>query len=168
MTGSMLGSEGLTGRHVLAILVTFFGIVFAVNAYFVIVALSTHAGVVANEPYRKGLKYNERIADSALQDSLGWNGEIALAPDGRHLVMTLRDAAGLPVRGLALSATLGRPATTREDVALLLGETTPGRYEAALTLSGAGTYVASIEARNLLQADDGVLFRARKRLWLEH
>ncbi len=52
----------LTGRHVLLIFLAFFGSIFAVNGWFLYSALSTHTGVVAVEPYRKGLAYNERIA----------------------------------------------------------------------------------------------------------
>jgi nitrogen fixation protein FixH len=161
-------SEGLTGQHVFLILSGFFTIVFAVNAYFIWAALSTHSGVVANEPYRKGLRYNERIAAAERQANLGWRDEIMLAPDGRRLVIILRDAAGSPVRGLALVATLGRPATTRDDVALALDEASPGRYEAAIGLDGGGAFIASVEAQDPLRAEAGILYRARKRLWLEH
>ena len=48
----------LDGRHVLMMLFAFFGVIFAVNGYFLFSALSTHTGVVAVEPYRKGLAYN--------------------------------------------------------------------------------------------------------------
>lgn len=157
----------LTGRHVALTFAGFFAVVFAVNAYFISVALSTYTGVVANEPYRKGLKYNERIAASEQQASLGWKDEIVLAPDGRHLVVTLRDKGGEPVGGLEVSATIGRAATSREDIALTLRETSLGHYEAPLTLAGEGGYVASIEARSSSGAGGDVIYRARSRLWLK-
>ena len=157
----------LTGRHVFIALVGFFAIVFAVNAYFIRAALSTHTGVVANEPYRKGLKYNERIAASEQQASLGWKDEIVLAPDGRRLVVTFRDKGGEPVGGLEVSATIGRAATSREDIPLSLRETSAGQYEAPLTLAGEGRYVANIEARTASGPDADVIYRARSRLWLK-
>ena len=162
------GSDGLTGRHVLVLLGGFFAIVFAVNAYFIRMALSTHTGVVANEPYRKGLKYNERIAAAKRQESLGWMDDVAFSSDGRRIVISLRDGAGMPVGGLALTATLGRPATARNDVAVTLGETLPGRYEAIVTLAGGGAYIATFEAQDPLSPGAGVLYRGRKRLWLNH
>ena len=55
-------ADNLNGRHVLIGLLLFFGTIFAVNGYFMFVALSTYTGVVADEPYRKGLAYNARIA----------------------------------------------------------------------------------------------------------
>ena len=167
MIGSRLGAEGLTGRHVLALLCGFFAVVFAVNAYFVTIALSTHTGVVANEPYRKGLRYNERIAASERQAGLGWTDEIAMSPDSSHLEVTLHDGSGLPVRGLTLSAVVGRPVTTREDVALELAEIAPGRYEGALALLTGGVFIADIEAIDPLHSGAGIIYRARKRLWLK-
>jgi len=64
--------QGLRGRHVLFAFLGFFGVIFAVNGVFLYAALSTHTGVVANEPYRKGLNYNQRIAAFQAQEQLGW------------------------------------------------------------------------------------------------
>jgi nitrogen fixation protein FixH len=132
------------------------------------VALSTHSGVVANEPYRKGLKYNERIEASDRQAKLGWTEEIAFSPDHKHLVTTIHDRAGEPVRRLTLSAVLGRPATTREDQTLSFTETAPGRYEARVSVADDGAFVASLEAFDPGQQDAGAVFRGRQRLWLKH
>jgi len=54
--------QGLRGRHVLAGFLGFFAIVFVVNGAMMYAAVSTYSGLVANEPYRKGLHYNERLA----------------------------------------------------------------------------------------------------------
>ncbi len=167
MVQSMVRNRVLTGRHVALTFAGFFGVVFAVNIYFVTVALSTHTGVVANEPYRKGLKYNERIAASEQQESLGWKDETVLSPGGRSLIVSLHDNTGQPLRGLDVSATIGRAATAREDTLLHLREVTAGTYEAELTLSGHGGYVASIEARAAGDDAANVLYRSRRRLWLK-
>lgn len=156
-----------TGRHMLIGIVTFFGIVFAVNAYMITVALSTHTGVVANEPYRKGLKYNERIAAGVRQDALEWTDDIAFADGGKTLVFTLADKTKTPVTGLRVEAVLGRPATVREDEKLTLVETGPGHYEAKTALSGEGNFDAFIEITDPAKEADGIIYRARKRLWLK-
>lgn len=163
MNLSAVRGRELTGRHVLVVFVAFFGLVFGVNAYFVRVALSTHTGVVANEPYRKGLTYNERIVADERQSGLGWKSDIALGTEGSPLAITLADATGIPVRGLSVSATVGRPATTGADVTLTLSETAPGTYSADLKGLAVGAYIANFEA------GDGsrILYRARKRLWLK-
>jgi nitrogen fixation protein FixH len=66
-------SRNVNGRDVLAILLSFFGVIFAVNGALIYAAVSTHTGLVANEPYRKGLAYNERILADERQAQLGWS-----------------------------------------------------------------------------------------------
>lgn len=156
-----------TGRHMLFGIIAFFGIVFAVNAYMITVALSTHTGVVANEPYRKGLKYNERIAAGVRQDALEWADDIAFADGGKTLVFTVVDKTKTPVTGLRVAAVLGRPATVREDEKLALAETAPGRYEAKTALTGEGNFDAFVEITDPAKEADGIIYRARKRLWLK-
>ncbi len=156
-----------TGRHMLIALLTFFGIVIAANVVMINIALSTHTGVVANEPYRKGLKYNERIEAAERQDALGWSDDIRLEDGGGRLVVVLADSSKGPVRGLKISALLGRPATIAEDETLALEEKEPGRYEAKTVVTEPGNYIATIEATDPAKASDGVVYRARKRLWLK-
>ncbi|HMN38549.1 MAG TPA: FixH family protein [Hyphomicrobium sp.] len=157
----------LTGRHVLFALLGFFGVVFAVNAYFIDKALSTNTGVVSNEPYRKGLKYNERIEAAERQAQLGWRDDIKLSPAGDRLSVDIRDKDGKAVDGLTIKATVGRPASEREDITVTLAQTPEGTYEAAFPPRAAGTYVASIEAVDPVRADEGILYRAKERIWLK-
>lgn len=155
----------ITGRHVLFGFIGFFSVVFAVNGVFLRSALSTHTGVVANEPYRKGLKYNERIAADEQQHALGWSDDIALSSDGKRILVTFKDAAGAPVQGLQLTGTIGRPATVTRDKPIEGREVAPGQYEADVALAEPGGWIASVEARR--GDGDDVVFRARKRLWLK-
>ena len=53
-------------------------------------ALSTHTGLVANEPYRKGLHYNERIEADERQARLGWSDSIEIGRDGRVTLLVTR------------------------------------------------------------------------------
>jgi len=153
----------LTGRDVLAGLIGFFAIVFGVNAYFIRTALSTHTGVVANEPYRKGLHYNDRIEADARQAELGWTSDVTHDAERKLLTFSLLDASGLPVRGLIVTANVGRPASSNEDVTLNLLEVAPGTYSAGAKSLSQGAYIASLEAGDGLS----ILYRARKRLWLK-
>lgn len=157
----------MDGRHALAIFVAFFGVVFATNFYFVYRAVSTHTGVVANEPYRKGLNYNERIEAGVRQASLGWTEDIALSSGGERLEVSMKDSAGMPVAGLSISAVIGRPATSSGEVSLALVEVSPGRYEGDIALEAAGAYIASVEAARSSTGEANIVYRARKRLWLE-
>ena len=127
-------SEGLTGRHVLIGVLAFFGTVFLANGIFLYSALSTYTGVVSDEPYRKGLHYNKRIAAAERQESLGWSADARLAPD-EGLSLVLRDRNGRPVSGLFVSGVLGRPSTNQHDRNVTLTEVEPGRYVAPIGLT---------------------------------
>lgn len=155
----------LKGRHVLAVFVGFFAIIFAVNGYFLFAALSTYGGVVSQEPYRKGLAYNKRIAADVRQASLAWIGDTTLTPDGR-LELTVRHRDGTPISGLAISATIGRPATNRNDIVLALVESSPGHYAGTGTTLAGGSWLVAIEARTDPRASDPD-YRLRKRAWLK-
>lgn len=158
-------SGGLTGRHVLFGLVAFFGAVFAVNGVFLYSALKTNTGVVANEPYRKGLAYNERIAADERQKALGWQDEASLASDGRVSVV-MKGAEGQPISGLTIEATLGRPSTVTGERKLRLAEVAPGTYAATTAAVEAGTWLFELEARRAANAEQPD-YRARRRLWLK-
>jgi len=160
-------SSGLTGRHVLWSLIAFFGLIFAVNGYFLYAALSTYSGVVANEPYRKGLEYNQRIAADARQHELGWTESLDIAATRDTLLLDLKDKNGLPVVGLkTVKAAVGRPSTNKHDVIVELDETAPGHYTAAIPKLADGEWVVSVNA--VMPANAAIdVYRLRKRIGLK-
>jgi nitrogen fixation protein FixH len=158
--------QGLQGRHVAIIFFTFFGTIFAMNGAMIYSAFSTYSGIVSNEPYRKGLNYNDRIAADARQARLGWNDAITVGRDG-HVVVMLADRDGQPIAGARLDAQIGRPSTNRHDIKIDLGETAAGRYEAQVGTLDEGSWTISVDVKT---TDGGVepVYRARRRLWLKH
>jgi nitrogen fixation protein FixH len=153
--------ERVQGRHVLAVFLGFFAAIFVMNGVLIYWAVTTHAGLVANEPYRKGLHYNERIAADERQARLGWTDTLAVARDG-GVALLLKDSGERPVTSLKVDIVLGRPATTREDVRIALREVAPGRYEAQTAPLEPGSWLVALEAR----ADAGEpVYRKRRRLW---
>lgn len=163
--------RNLTGRHVLILVLTFFGVVFAVNGVFLYQALSSYTGVVAQEPYRKGLKYNERIAAAERQESLGWTAGLELRQGGR-LALTLSGRGGKPVTGLRVTGVIGRASSSRHDVTLTFAEEEAGVYTAAAGELAPGSWVASVEAAasGTDRPGDGsreVIYRLKRRLWVK-
>ncbi len=156
----------LSGRHVLFALLAFFGAVFAVNGYFLYSALSTHTGVVANEPYRRGLKYNERIEADERQARLGWREAVSYDAAASTLKLSLDDRAGSPVGRMTVSAKVGRAASAREDVTVKLEEVAGGRYQAQIPARGPGEHQVDIEVSDPRQSGE-IVYRARTRLWLK-
>jgi nitrogen fixation protein FixH len=156
--------RGLQGWHVFVGFLAFFGTVFAVNGALIYEAVSTHTGLVANEPYRKGLAYNTRIDADERQARLGWTETLDVTPDG-HVTFVLVRTDGSAVRGLRIEGVLGRPATNRQDVRLALVEIEPGRYEARVERITEGSWLIALEARE--QARVEPIYRMRRRLWIK-
>jgi nitrogen fixation protein FixH len=155
--------RNVNGRDVLVVLLSFFGVIFAVNGAFIYAAVSTHTGLVANEPYRKGLAYNERILADERQAQLGWSERLEVGRDG-HLRLALAERDSGPVRGMRVQGVLGRAATNRHDINLAFVETAPGQYEAQGPELAAGSWLISLEARPVEGAQG--TYRLRRRLWL--
>jgi nitrogen fixation protein FixH len=151
----------VTGRHVLYALVAFFSVMLLANGVFVYLAVSTFGGIDTPDAYRKGLAYNETLAEAEAQAKRGWSARIA--PIGNaQLRITITDRAGLPVTGLTLSGRLLRPATNRFDLELTeFIDRGNGIYETSLTSAQSGAWIAEIEARG-----SGMPLRMRERLWL--
>lgn len=166
MDTAMDGNFRVTGRHVLWSLVAFFGIVFGVNGYFLYVALATHTGVVAQEPYRKGLHYNERIAADELQQNRGWAIKFDVAPTRDQITLVLAEPDSRPVTGMTLTGTISRPATATGEVKLALVEQSPGTYAVKLPRLADGTWVVNIEGPLVHAGPSEPPFRMKKRLWL--
>jgi nitrogen fixation protein FixH len=155
---------GLNGWHVLVACVLFFAAVFAINAALIYSAISTYSGVVASEPFRKGLFYNDRILADERQQRLNWLDSLTIDRAGR-VALAITSADGRPILGLNVVATVGRPSTSREDVKLSLSAGTAGLYEAKTKPLAAGSWIVSIEARASAELGEPI-FRARRRLWI--
>ena len=120
----------IDGRHVLFGLLAFFGVVFAVNAVFIVLATDTFTGLSTEDAYRKGLRYNETIAAYEAQQAAGWQYGVELA-DNNDLEIRIRDNGGAPVNGLTVEGRLGRPTTDAFDRPVSFFDHGGGLYTAA-------------------------------------
>ncbi|MCR5876434.1 FixH family protein [Phenylobacterium sp. J426] len=117
----------INGWHVLGGVTAFFAVVIAVDVLFTVLAVRTFPGQVSVTPYEDGLLYNKRIAQEQAQTALGWRAAAEAQPG--LVALTLRDAEGRPLRGLAVTGRLERPATEADRRQPRFVETAPGRYE---------------------------------------
>jgi len=119
MTGKPMRG-GFTGRHMAAILVSFFAVVIAVNFTMARFAMSTFGGKVVENSYVASQHYNVWLARAEAQDRLGWTPKISLDAD-RHVRVEIRKD-GRPLSDLRVAATASHP----------LGRTAPAilRFEA--------------------------------------
>jgi nitrogen fixation protein FixH len=153
----------ITGRHVLLLMLGFFGLIIATDAYLVYKAVSTFGGIETQDAYRKGLAYNERIAKERSQEALGWTKEARL--EKNELRVSVRDRDQKGVEGLEITAVIGRPATNSEDRTLELAQVGSGEYAAPAGDLGAGNWVASLAVRESQSAPDRVVYQSKVRLW---
>ena len=120
----------LTGFHVLAMLIAFFGIVAGVNVVMIRYALETHSGEVTAHPYEKGLAYNAAIREAREQEARGWkvDGHVTHDNGKARIEVTAHDASGATLSGLKVHALLAAPADVKRDRPLELAEVAPGVY----------------------------------------
>jgi len=101
-----------TGVHMLAVMVSFFGVVILVNFYMAYSATSSFAGLVVENSYVESQLFNEKLAAVKRQAALGWKVDLDVREDG--IRVDARDAKGIPIRG-RIEVEMTRPTTNRDD-----------------------------------------------------
>lgn len=142
----------LTGWHVLALFVAFFGVIIAVNGMMAWQAIATFPGLEVANSYVASQTFD---ADRAAQRALGWTLTPAYDPDAQQLRLAFVDQAGLPVTVSALTVLVGRTTETSADIRpeFVLAD---GAYVAPAAL-GVGKWMMAVEA----VAEDGMRFHQR-------
>jgi len=159
MTGE--NSNPLTGRHVLAMVLAFFGVVLAVNGIFVLLALGSWTGIETENAYLAGLQYEEQLREAQAQRALGWRLEYAWT--GEVIEARLLDAGAEPVRGVELAASLRRPTHEGEDMTVALYPGRGGLFRSDALALGDGQWKLVI----LATREGETVFRREDRVWIK-
>ena len=125
-----------TGRHMAAILLTFFGVVVAVNLAMARLASATFGGVVVENSYVASQNFNRWLDRAESDKDLRWKAALARAADGGLLVTVTGAPAGAQVSALARHA-LGR----EPDRTLAFAPLGGGRFRSVATLPPARWHV---------------------------
>jgi nitrogen fixation protein FixH len=96
-----------TGKHMLAIMLAFFGVIIAVNVTMATFARTSWSGLVVQNSYVAGQHFNRLAEEGRAQAALGWTPAFAI--EGGVLRFALTDADGKPVRLESGTAALRRP-----------------------------------------------------------
>lgn len=142
----------LTGRKVLLITVTAFGVIIAVNVTMAVQAVSTFPGLEVRNSYVASQSFD---ADRAAQLALGWTLSRDYDPVTGVLRLAFADADGLPAPVADLSVLVGRATVARDDRRPVFARE-GGAFVAPLNLPP-GKWLLQVEAR----AADGTPFRQR-------
>jgi nitrogen fixation protein FixH len=153
----------LTGRAILLWLGAFFGIIAAVDGYFIAVSVSTYRGEDEQRPYLQGISYNAALERRAVQQRNGWTAQIALerVGSGAHVDVVLLDRRGRAAALAGLTGELRHPSDENRDRVLRFRSQGPGRYEARLDGVPRGAWDVLIASRSRTTP-----FEASRRLWL--
>jgi nitrogen fixation protein FixH len=159
-----IGGRTLTGRAVLIWLIAFFGIVGIVNAIMAREAISTFGGLETASSYQAGLKFEQDAADARAQDARHWHVKANVRLSGGKTLFDIdaRDAAGVPLAGLAATAVLHHPTDARGDHLAKLSEDTAGHFRTTIE-AATGQWDLVIE----LSRGEERLFRSRNRVVLQ-
>ncbi len=140
----------ITGRKVLIIAVSSFGVILAANLTLAFNAVSTFPGLEVDNSFVASQNFNEELA---AQQALGWDVQ-AKADDG-ILTLSITDSAGAPVRVAGMEAVLGAATHVRADQEPEF-VFIDGAYRAPVEI-GPGNW----NIRLLALSEDGTEFRQR-------
>ena len=149
-----------TGRHMLLVMVAFFGIVIAVNLVMAALATRSWTGLVVENSYVASQQFNGELAAARRQAELGWQAELSVAADSARAVFA---TGGTPPAGdLAVTLALSRPTHEAEDRTVPLTATGAGEFQADLDLKP-GVWNAELTA----VSTGGQSFRQLHRIIIE-
>ena len=153
----------LKGWHVLLIMLTFFGVMFAVNGVFLYHAITSFPGEDVKKSYVQGLNYNDTLAARAAQAELGWLAEAGV--DNDQIVFRLHDADDKPLSNYSVIGELRRSATRDHDQAVTFAANYDGSYVTDAAQLQPGQWYLRITV--LDEAAENVLFKVDKTLWVK-
>lgn len=151
----------LTGRHVLTMILAFFGVVVVANGVFIWLAIGSWTGLETENAYVEGLRYEEHLKRAEAQRALGWRLGHGWAGDAFEV--RLRDAAAAPVGGVELTAAFRRPTHEGEDVRVILYPRQRGVFRSDPLRLAPGQWDLVI----LVSREGRTMFRRDDRIWVK-
>jgi len=131
-----------TGRHMMVLMIAFFGLILGVNITMARLASATFGGVVVDNSYVASQQFNGWLASARAQARLGWQAVAHVDADGR-LVIDAHDAAGRPIDG-RVTVVARHPLGRMPDQRLELQTVSGGGYRSARALP-AGRWLLLID-----------------------
>lgn len=132
-----------TGRHMLAIILAFFGVVIAVNVTMATVARKSWSGLVVANTYVASQQFNGRAEQARRQAALGWTATLTV--NAGVVRYSIADRAGRAVGLSAVTATFRRPVGTADDRTLAFAPLTADTMEATADLAD-GVWIVDLTA----------------------
>lgn len=134
----------MTGWRFLAIIVSFFSVVIAVNLTMAFLARSSWTGFVVENTYVASQQFNQKAAEGRAQAALGWSAKLAIA-DGK-VSYRLLDSVGNVVASKSATVNFRRPAYASEDEKVELVPQPDGSLSAPVDVRD-GMWIVEIDAQ---------------------
>lgn len=148
----------LTGRHVLAIVVSAFAIIIGVNLFMAYSAIGTFPGLETDNSYVASQQFDKQ---RAAQTALGW--DVAARIDEEMLILDIKDkTTGAPIMVQSVYGLLGRATHVKDDQEPVFEQDNTGAYVANVGKLGAGNWNLRL---NVL-AHNGTSFQQRIPIYL--
>jgi nitrogen fixation protein FixH len=132
-----------TGKHMLLIMLAFFGVIIAVNLTMATFASTSWTGFVVKNSYVASQQFNEKAEWGRAQAALGWAGTLVV--DGSAIRYRLVDRAGEPILLSSVNAIFRRPTSDSEDHTFVLEAGSEGWHSADSVLRD-GVWIVEIDA----------------------
>lgn len=142
-----------TGWHMLALTLSFFGVIIAVNVGLAYKAVTTFPGLEVNDSYVASQTFDQ---EKTAQEALHWHLKQGYDRSTRQLSLDFTDVAGTAVTLKDIEVLIGRPTEAAQDQRPAVTQGEGGIYVAAADLP-LGKWMLQIVAH----ARDGTLYQAR-------
>lgn len=156
----------IEGKHVLFMLLGFFGVMITVNMVFVYFALTSFSGLSFEDAYKRGAAYNKEISTAQEQAARGWNSDIvfeALGDKRGAILLKLVDKNGAKITGVEVTAILRRPVGpyTPHSQQMVMA---PGGLETEITFEHEGQWDLVFDVKG---GGYDRPYRLEKRIWVK-
>ena len=141
MATQSTGKGEFTGRHMLVILVAFFGVVITANVTMAVFAGKSWSGLVVKNSYVASQQFNEHVAEARAQAALGWQPSLAYSDGILRYEMTDRNGGRVALDGV--TALFKRPVSTAQDTEVVFERAADGSFAVQTTL-GDGVWVVDV------------------------
>ena len=144
MTEARANKGEFTGKHMALLVVSFFGVIIAVNVGMAVLSQTSWTGLVVENSYVASQEFEEKRLAHDRQMAAGWQS--AFTYDAGVARLTVLDGAGNPVDLGPVALLINRPVGGHDDAKLTPARSADGSYSAPVML-GDGVWEAVASAR---------------------
>lgn len=127
MTLRTAAARGFTGRHMLAAMIAFFGVVIGVNVTMAWYASSSWSGLVVENTYVASQEFNSKAAAMKAMAASGITGTLLVSGDAIDYAIRNKDGSVADADDVTLS--FRRPVGDHEDFQVSLNKKANGLFE---------------------------------------